>query len=118
MDFLVSLRVWASPTFVDLISVTVLLRVATASVLVERLVLRVSALAAADAAAACAPSAACWAAANFASLSAFSRLRASIWDCWLCICSRKSRIWRSIGVSTGAFFVAGFLVVGLFAVLV
>src|SRR5260370_27798902 len=119
MDFLVSLRVWARPMLVDLISVTVLLRVATASVFDDRLVLRASALAAAVAAAASAPCADCWAAASLASLSAFSRLRASIWACWLCICSRSSRIWRSIGVSTGAFFVAGFLVVvGFFAVLV
>jgi hypothetical protein len=43
MAFLVSLRVWARPTLVDLISVTVLLRVATASVFEDRLVLRVSA---------------------------------------------------------------------------
>src|SRR5580692_3299049 len=114
MAFLVSLRVWARPTLVDLMSVTVLLRVATASVFAERLVLRVSALAAAVAAAASAPWVDCWAAASLASLSAFSRLRASIWACWLCICSRSSRIWRSIGVSTGAFFVAGFLVVVVF----
>src|SRR6266853_300524 len=114
MDFLVSLRVWARPMLVDLISVTVLLRVATASVFDDKLVLRASALAAAVAAAASAPCADCWAAASLASLSAFSRLRASIWACWLCICSRSSRIWRSIGVSTGAFFVAGFLVVVVF----
>src|SRR6266566_4566893 len=118
MDFLVSLMVWAIPTLVDLISVTVLLRVATASVFAERLVLRVSALAAAVAAAASAPCADCWAAASLASLSAFSRLRASIWDCWLCICSRSSRIWRSTGDSSGAFFTAGFLATGFLVVVV
>src|SRR5260370_42374606 len=118
MDFFVSLRVWVRPTLVDLISVTVLLRVATASVLAERLVLMVSVLADAVAAAASAPCADCCAAASFASFSAFSRLRASIWACWLCICSRSSRIWRSIGVSTGAFFTAAFLATGFFAVLV
>src|SRR5258706_12319376 len=119
MDFLVSLRVWARPMLVDLISVTVLLRVATAWRFDDRLVLRACALAAGVAAAAFAPCADCWAAASLGSLSAFSRLRASIWDCWLCICSRSSRICRSTGVSTGAFLVAGFLVVvGFLAVLV
>src|ERR1700727_3956415 len=122
MLFFVSLMVWARPTLVVLRSVTVLFRVETASVLAERLVLRLSALADALAAAASAPWADCWAAASFASLSALSRLRASIWACWLCICSRSSRISRSTGLSTGAFFGAGFLVVvaflGVVAVLV
>ncbi len=40
MDFLVSLRVWASPTLVVLRSVTVLLSDVTASVLVDRLAVR------------------------------------------------------------------------------
>jgi len=103
---------------VDLISVTVLFRVETASVLAERLVLRLSALADALAAAASAPWADCWAAASFASLSALSRLRASICDCWLCICSRSSRISRSTGLSTGAFLATGFFATGFLVVLV
>ncbi len=116
MDFLVSLMVWARPTLVVLRSVTVLFRDETASVFVETLELRLSALADAVAAAASALCADCWAAASFASLSAFCRLSASIWACWLCICSRSSRIWRSTGLSTGAFFVAAFLVVVVFGV--
>ena len=55
MVFLVSLMVWARPTLVVLRSVTVLLRLETASALAETLELRLSALADALAAAAWRP---------------------------------------------------------------
>ena len=48
---------------------------------------------------------------NRASLSASCCFKPSICVCWLIICSRSSRIWRSVSDSTGAFFATGFFVV-------